>query len=131
MRNKKNTYAIATAISFAVALSSIAHAKDAEKTKAEKPASKPSKTTKAPPKIMLTKDGAVNAVMKMPEVKQFFANVAKSKIAKPTIEMDRVEGDAYVVHVFEIVSDGPDSSHTATQNWYHVNKYTGKITKEF
>lgn len=80
---------------------------------------------------MLTKDGAVNAVMKMPEVTQFFTNVARSKIAKPAIEMDRVEGDAYVVHVFEIVSDGPDSSHTATQNWYHVNRYTGKITKEF
>lgn len=130
MRNK-NSFAFATAISFAVGLSSIAHAKDPEKTKAERPATKTSKATKAPPKVMLTKDGAVNAVMKLPEVKQFFTNVSKSKIAKPTIEMDRVEGDAYVVHVFEIVSDGPDSSHTATQNWYHVNKYTGKITKEF
>ncbi len=130
MRNK-NIFAFATAISFATALSLIAHAKDPEKTKPEKPATTTSKTKKAPPKIMLTKDGAVNAVMKMPEVKQFFANVTKSKIAKPAIAMDRVEGDAYIVHVFEIVSDGPNSSHTATQNWYHVNRYTGKITNEF
>ena len=128
MRNKISV-AIVTALSFSVALGLIAHAKDPEKTRAEKPAKTTSDATK--PKIMLTKDGAVNAVMKMPEVKQFFTNVAKSKIAKPAIEMDRVEGDAYVVHVFEIVSDGPDSSHTATQNWYHVNRYTGKITKEF
>jgi PBP1b-binding outer membrane lipoprotein LpoB len=130
MRNK-NIYACATAISFAAALSLIAQAKDSEKPKPEKPATDTTKMTKAAPKIMLTKDGAVDAVMKMPEVKQFFTNVAKSKIAKPAIEMDRVEGDAYVVHVFEIVSDGPDSSHTATQNWYHVNRYTGKISKEF
>lgn len=128
---EKISFAFATAISFSVALSLIAHAKDPEKSKAAKPATATSKTTKAASKIILTKQGAVNLVMKMPEVKQFFANVGKSKIAKPTIEMDRIEGDAYVVHVFEIVSDGPDSSHTATQNWYHVNRYTGKITKEF
>lgn len=130
MRNK-NTFAFAAAISFAIAFSPMTLAKDLEKTKAEKPASAAKKTTKAPAKIMLTKQGSVNAVMKMPEVKQFFTNVSKTKVAKPAIEMDRVEGDDYIVHVFEIVSDGPDSSHTATQNWYHVNKYTGKITKEF
>jgi len=79
----------------------------------------------------MTEQGAVDRVMQMPEVKAFFRDVSKSKIAKPAIDFDRKEGDAYVIHVYEVVNDGPDNSHTATKNWYYVNIKTGKITKEF
>lgn len=124
----------ATAISVSLTIGLFAHAKEPEKstiTKTTKTTTTTSKTTKATGKFLITEDGAINLVKKMPEVKQFFANVSKSGIAKPAITMDRKEGNAYVVHVFEIVNDGPDSSHTATQNWYYVNGKTGKITTEF
>lgn len=79
----------------------------------------------------ITEKQALDLVSKMPEVKQFFALVTKSKIAKPTIDVDRKEGENFVVHVYEIVNDGPETAHTATKNWYYVNCKTGKITKEF
>ncbi len=121
----------ATAIFVSLTIGLFALAKEPEKTTTTKTTTTTSKTTKATGKFLITEDAAVNLVKKMPEVKQFFANVSKSGIAKPAITMDRKEGDAYVVHVFEIVNDGPESSHTATKNWYYVNGKTGKITTEF
>lgn len=79
----------------------------------------------------ITEKRALDLVMAMPEVKEFFKAVTKSKLAKPTIDVDRKEGNAYVIHVYEVVNDGPDSSHTATKNWYYVNINTGQISKEF
>ena len=109
---------------------------DAEATKtntAAKPSTKakPASAKKQKATGKITEGAAVKLVMAMPEVKQFFKNVTSSKLAKPAIDMDRIEGDAYVVHVYEIVNDGPETSHTATKNWYYVNSKTGKITKEF
>ncbi|PZM85997.1 MAG: hypothetical protein DKT66_00920 [Candidatus Melainabacteria bacterium] len=79
----------------------------------------------------ITEAKALDLVMAMPDVKQFFKNVTKSKVAKPVIDVDRKEGNAYVVHVYEVVNDGPETSHTATKNWYYVDINTGKITTEF
>ncbi len=97
------------------------------------PATKPTlqKSANANSKGKITEKRALDLVMAMPEVKEFFKEVTKSKIAKPTIDLDRKEGSAYVVHVYEVVNDGPESSHTATKNWYYININTGKITKEF
>lgn len=79
----------------------------------------------------ITEAKALDLVMAMPDVKQFFHNVTKSKVAKPVIDVDRKEGNAYVVHVYEVVNDGPETSHTATKNWYYVDINTGKIKTEF
>jgi len=116
-----------------------AHAGEAEKSKsatadkkassAKTSASRASSKAKYTGKI--TESAAVNLVMNLPEVKEFFKNARASKRSKPTVELDRKEGNAYVVHVFEVVSDGPDEAHTATMNWYNVDIKTGKIKKEF
>lgn len=34
----------------------------------------------------------------------------------------------YVVHAYEVVSDGNGHTHTATVGWYRVNPQTGKVT---
>lgn len=48
-----------------------------------------------------------------------------------TISVDHVEGNNYVVHCYEVVNNGPEDQHTATYNWYHVNKYTGAVSSMF
>lgn len=96
---------------------------------ASKPAASSKSSKVASGKI--TEAKALDLVMAMPDVKQFFQNVTKSKVAKPVIDVDRKEGNAYVVHVYEVVNDGPETSHTATKNWYYVDINTGKIKTEF
>ncbi len=127
----KETLSFAIAFCLSLTFGSIAQAKEPDKTKTAKTTTTTSKTKKNASKFVITEDGAISLVRKLPDVKQFFANVSKSGIAKPAITVDRKEGDKYVVHVFEIVNDGTDTSHTATQNWYYVNGKTGKITTEF
>lgn len=48
-----------------------------------------------------------------------------------TISVDHVEGNNYVVHCYEVVNNGPEDQHTATYNWYYVNKYTGAVSSMF
>ena len=69
-----------------------------------------------------------------PEVKQWRARVEKlgaKQGVTANVVVDRQQGSDYVVHVFELVPDDKETSHTATFNWYYVNKNTGKIRKEF
>ncbi|MCQ4085874.1 stalk domain-containing protein [Saccharibacillus sp. JS10] len=47
------------------------------------------------------------------------------------VEVDHMEDNNYVVHVYEVVMDDEETGHTATYGWYHVNKTTGKITSMF
>ena len=42
------------------------------------------------------------------------------------LEYDRTEGYDYIFHAYFDEGD-----HTSTQNWYHVNCRTGKISAEF
>ena len=44
----------------------------------------------------------------------------------PVIEVDGIDGDYYIVHAYEIITN-EDESHTATMGWYNVNMYTGEI----
>lgn len=39
------------------------------------------------------------------------------------------DGDEWLAHVFETVSNGA-TSHTATFGWYRINKITGEIIKD-
>lgn len=83
---------------------------------------------------------AIALVKKQSEVVGFEKQLAKvGKKATYGIEDD---GDDWLVQVYEVVENGPaeirgisaslrgDSTHTATFNWYRVNKETMKITKE-
>lgn len=47
------------------------------------------------------------------------------------IEVEDSEGTIYLVHAYEIVVDDPETAHTATWGWYHVDKKTGKVTSMF
>lgn len=44
------------------------------------------------------------------------------KYVPSNIECDHIEGDDYIIHAYDIVSD-----HTSTTGWYSVNMYTGKM----
>ncbi|MFD1174899.1 hypothetical protein ACFQ3W_01080 [Paenibacillus puldeungensis] len=50
-----------------------------------------------------------------------------------TVEVDHETQTTYTVHVYEAVIDDPATGvgHTATFNWYDVDKFTGKITPMF
>ena len=69
----------------------------------------------------ITQQQAVAKVKALPQVQEYLKVVPNGKV-----EVDNeIEGN-YNVHVYE-VKDG----HTATFNWYGVNKTTGEIKKEF
>ena len=66
-------------------------------------------------------------VQSLPEVKEYEKMLAESG-KKATIEVED-GGDAWNVHIFEIVKEKDGSSHNATFGWYGVNKRTGVIEK--
>lgn len=71
---------------------------------------------------------ALEKIKALPEVAAFISELEEAgKTASFRVE-DR--GGAWSVQVYEIVVRG-ESSHTATFNWYNVDKNTGVITKEF
>lgn len=128
----------ATIVSLALAAAVLAEDANANKTakspstKTTTPAKKPATAHKRKPhRPRITEEQALRLVENLPEIKQFMRDVKQSKVAQPTMDVDRTENNAYVVHVYEIVNDGPHNSHTATKNWYYVNMQTGKITTEF
>ncbi|MBX9687250.1 MAG: hypothetical protein K2X27_11145 [Candidatus Obscuribacterales bacterium] len=85
-------------------------------------------------KTKIDEKKALSLVEARPEVKKWRQEVAKAcakRGATAQVEIDREEGSEYVVHVFEIVPDDKESSHTATLNWYYVDKNSGKIRTEF
>lgn len=96
---------------------------------------KPSKnSTKAKRVKAVTEQEAVKNVASRSEViawKKSVDAAAKKRGVSAHIEVDRKENNEIIVHVYEVVPDGADSSHSATFNWYHVNQQTGKVTKEF
>ncbi len=85
--------------------------------------------------VRLTQADALKTIANRPEVKEWklaVTNAAKKgRAVTAHIEIDRKEGEAYVVHVFEVVPDDAATSHTATFNWYYVNERSGSIRKEF
>ncbi|MEK4207148.1 hypothetical protein [Paenibacillus sp. FSL R10-2788] len=50
-----------------------------------------------------------------------------------TVEVDTETPTTYTIHVYEIVIDNQTTGegHTATFNWYDVDKTTGAVTKMF
>ena len=76
----------------------------------------------------VTKEQAVIKVEALPEVVEYKAMLAKTE-KKEVVEVEDGDGE-WNVHVFEVVGIGADS-HTATFNWYRVDKQTGAVEKEF
>ncbi len=80
----------------------------------------------------LTEKDALAAIENLSEVREFRQGVLATKgKATPVVEVDRKEGNEYIIHVYEIVPDDAETSHTATFNWYYVNIKSGKIRKDF
>ncbi len=69
----------------------------------------------------MTETQAVDNVKKLPEVQDYLKRVPNA-----LVEVDNESEGQYNVHVYEI-KDG----HTATFNWYRVDKATGEVKKEF
>ncbi|MBI2326546.1 hypothetical protein HYU91_04140 [Candidatus Collierbacteria bacterium] len=66
---------------------------------------------------------AIAKVSTLPEVIEYLREVPAGLV---TLDHEDRETNTYVIHVYE-TKDG----HTATFNWYSVNKTTGVITKDF
>ncbi|WP_017813029.1 hypothetical protein [Paenibacillus shenyangensis] len=74
------------------------------------------------PVVKVTEEQAIQLVRK------------KYKIAESSylyVEVDSETSTKYTVHVYEVVQDDAETSHTATYGWYDVDKFTGKITSMF
>ncbi|OGG53916.1 hypothetical protein A3H16_00500 [Candidatus Kaiserbacteria bacterium RIFCSPLOWO2_12_FULL_53_8] len=82
-----------------------------------------------PQQSMLASDSEtqeiLDRVVALPEVQEFIRTLrAAGKVAQFNVED---QGDTWAVQVFEIVTEGANS-HTATFDWYEVDKATGAIS---
>ena len=66
---------------------------------------------------------AIAKVSALPEVAEYLRDVPSGRVV---IDHEDSATNSYLIHVFEVVDD-----HTATFNWYTVDKTTGEITKDF
>lgn len=69
-----------------------------------------------------TQEQAVEEVKNLAEVKNYLEEVPAGRVE---LESSEKEGE-YLIHVYEI-----KNGHTATFNWYRVDKATGEIKSEF
>jgi len=82
--------------------------------------------------VKVPEEETVNLVKNLPEVKEWLAlftgpgGTDPTTGGKPVIEFSHMEGDIYVIHVYESLL-----THTATFNWYYVNFQTGEIRDFF
>jgi hypothetical protein len=74
----------------------------------------------------ITPDEAIALVRNRPEVQEWLSAGPKNA----HIEYDHAEGDDYVIHVYEVVYD-EGAGHTATFDWYYVNRDRGAIRAVF
>lgn len=70
---------------------------------------------------VISKENAVTKIKALPEVKDYLKRVPNGQVL-----VNGEENNSYLIQVYEF-KDG----HTATFNWYKVDKETGDIEKEF
>ena len=75
------------------------------------------------PSPSFSANDATEIVANLDEVKSYVARVPNAKVE---LDHEEKETNSYVIHVYEI-----KNGHTATFNWYTIDKTTGKITKQF
>lgn len=73
--------------------------------------------------VYITQSGQVS-IQQAEDLVRKHANIAKS--SKKIVEFDHVDGDFYVIHVYDLVGQ-----HTATSGWYEVEIKTGKVESVF
>jgi len=78
-------------------------------------------TTSSVHGVFPSADDAVNIVRKLPAVINYVERVPGA-----IINVDHEEDNTYVIHVYEVTS-----GHTATFNWYMVDRTTGEVTAMF
>jgi len=69
-----------------------------------------------------TRDAVIARISALPEVKEYLRTVPSGLVV---IDHDDKDTNSYLIHVYEI-----KNGHTATFNWYVVNKATGEIKAE-
>lgn len=69
----------------------------------------------------ISKEQATEKVKALPEVIEYLKRVPNGLIL-----VNGEENDAYLIQVYEFKDE-----HTATFNWYSVNKNTGVVEKQF
>lgn len=80
----------------------------------------------------ISAEQAIQKVRALPEVQEWLAlftnmdGTSPKTGGRPVISIENDPGETYSVHVYESMSD-----HTATFNWYDVDKTTGEIEKIF
>jgi hypothetical protein len=80
----------------------------------------------------ITDDRAIQIVKELPEVKEYLKlNFPEENIPVVVIDKSRSTNSLWIVHVFEIVEDNPTEGHTATFNWYALDKCTGNVKCSF
>lgn len=70
---------------------------------------------------IVTEESAISKVKSLPEVVDYLKRVPNS-----LVEVNGKEDNVYMVQVYEF-----KNGHTATFNWYEVNKTTGDVEKQF
>lgn len=89
---------------------------------------------------IISTESAVDVVRPLPEVKNWYEQIAAAPkppfFVQALIEVDNPDDRStryWVVHVYERVQDGVGSNsfHSATMNWYSVDKCTGVIKCSF
>ena len=73
------------------------------------------------PTSQITENEAIAKVKSLPEVTDYLKRVPNGLVL-----VNGKEDDAYLIQVYE-VKDG----HTATFNWYNVDKTTGSVERQF
>src|SRR3989338_2193740 len=86
-------------------------------------ANQASQIPQAAVKQIISPNEALAKVRELAEVKSYLEQVPNAKVE---VDSTDEETNTYLVHVYEI-----KNGHTATFNWYTVDKKTGEITAEF
>lgn len=81
------------------------------------------KTSTVEKSTSITQEAAAKNVRNLPEVVLYLKDVPDGKIM---FDHEEANTNSFVIHVYEV-----KNGHTATFNWYIVNKQTGKIEKMF
>ncbi len=79
------------------------------------------KSQQSSAKYLLYQDDAVAKVKSLPEVIDYLKRIPNGLVA-----VNGEEDSTYIVQVYEF-----KDNHTATFNWYTVDKTTGEVKKEF
>jgi len=86
-------------------------------------ANQASQIPQAAVKQTISPNEALAKVRELAEVKSYLVQIPNARIE---VDSTDEETNTYLVHVYEI-----KNGHTATFNWYNVDKKTGEVVAEF